>query len=148
MQLTDPQVKQFRTRYITVFQELLEFVRTEQQAIDQEDEELATKTAQSLFKRLESYAALDQSFGQYCGFGAARPSRSPSNPQQPTRRPSQTTQRDTQTQQFNAQLKQAVEAKNWAQAIQIVDRLIVLHPERANELSQYRARLVQLRNSQ
>ncbi len=96
-------------------------------------------------QNLESYAVLDESFRQYCGFASATPGQSPTR-QQP-RRPSTTTQQNTQTQQLNTQLQAAVNAKDWNRAIQLVDRLIALHPERASELQRYRARLVQLRNA-
>lgn len=47
--------------------------------------------------------------------------------------------------QLNDQLRQAVDAKNWNQAIRVVDRMIVLFPEQASDLQAYRRRLEALR---
>jgi hypothetical protein len=146
MQLTDPQVRQFRGRYVTAFQEIRQFLQTVRTAGLQADEAMFNQAMERFLRNLESYGVLDESFQRYCGFATTTP-RQPPTQQQPSR-PSTTTQQNRQTQQLNTQLRAAVNAKDWNRAIQLVDRLIVLHPERASELQRYRARLVQLRNAQ
>jgi len=160
MPLTDPQIKQLRTRYVSGFQEGRQFLLSLRNAVAAEDEAALNQAMEKLAKAFATAAELDKQLQKYCGFSfsnpnsSSSPSRSPSR-QQPTRRPapqaqrpSSAAQRNAQTQQLNTQLQAAVNAKDWNRAIQIVDRLIVLHPERANELRQYRARLVQIRNAQ
>lgn len=70
---------------------------------------------------------------------AANCATSLSNPPQPASPPR------SQAPDLNAQLQQAVNARDWNKAIQVVDRMVVLYPERANELKAYRARLESLR---
>lgn len=48
---------------------------------------------------------------------------------------------------LNQQLQQAVGGQNWAQAIQIIDRMIQTAPGQAASLKQYRTRLQQLQRS-
>jgi hypothetical protein len=45
---------------------------------------------------------------------------------------------------LNAQLQQAVDSRSWSQAIQIIDRMIVLDPTQANRLNAYRIKLIKL----
>ncbi|MCS6815331.1 MAG: hypothetical protein NZ772_17390 [Cyanobacteria bacterium] len=59
--------------------------------------------------------------------------------------PSATPPTPSQVAQLNSQLQAAVSARDWDRAIQIVDRMIVLFPQRSAELLNYRSRLESLR---
>ncbi|MCS6814755.1 MAG: hypothetical protein NZ772_14470 [Cyanobacteria bacterium] len=154
MPLTEPQVRQFRNRYLSAFQEVRQFAQTVRSASRQNNSQAVEQELTNFLQKLEAYQTLDSSFQQYCGLAMATGSPTSRRPQATrrstpsTQRPMSVAQRNTQTRQLNTQLRAAVEAKNWRQAIQIVDRLMVLHPNRASELRQYRARLVQLLNAQ
>lgn len=157
MPLTDPQVRQFRNRYLSAFQEVRQFAQTVRSAARQNNAQAVEQELNNFLQKLDAYQTLDGSFQQYCGL-AVTPSSPPSRRPQTTgrstpstrrpMRPMSLAQRNAQTQQLNTQLRAAVEAKNWRQAIQLVDRLMVLHPNRTSELQKYRARLVQLLNAQ
>ncbi len=48
---------------------------------------------------------------------------------------------------LNSRLQQAVVSQNWAEAIQLVDQMVIAAPERASQLRGYRDQLVRLRDN-
>jgi hypothetical protein len=48
---------------------------------------------------------------------------------------------------LSSQLKQAVDSKNWSQAIEIIDRMIAIKPKQAGQLRSYKSRLQNLLKS-